>query len=299
MTAVSIPLGDAPALRPARTRSRIVRIVLAAALAGTGIAAFFVSRAPSPTPFPFLAPGSNGIIVLDLSASVENGTIDKIGAALGQFASSNARFGLVVFSNQAYEALPPNTPARQLTSFAYFFHKIRLDQGPVAAMAAGVNLRRARVTPGTSDYPTNPWANAFSFGTTISAGLDLARSVILGSTVKAPTVWLISDLADGPGDLPLVALAARTYEQLGIALNVIGVNPSQSDLRFFQNLLSHQKGLVQAKPSPPLKLKSRHRFPNGLAIAAGLLALLLAANELWSTPLRWGPTPGSEETAAA
>ena len=96
-----------------------------------------------------------------------------------------------------------------------------------------------------------------------------------------------------------MARAARTYQQLGIALNVIAVNPSHADLRFFQNLLSHQKGLVQAKPSPPLKLKSRHRFPTGLAIVAGLLALLLAANELLSTPLRWGPTPRPEETAAA
>jgi hypothetical protein len=299
VTAVSIPLGDAATLRPARTRSRIVRVVLAAALAGTGIAAFFVSRAPAPTPFPLLAPGSNGIIVLDLSASVENGTIDKIGAALSQFAASNARFGLVVFSNQAYEALPPNTPAAELATFANFFHRIRPNLGPVAAMAAGVNLRRARSDPGTPEYPTNPWANAFSFGTTISTGLDLARSVILASTVKQPTVYLISDLADGPGDLPLVALAARSYERLGIALNVIGVNPSRSDLRFFENLLSHQGGLVQAKPSPPLTLKSKRTFPTGLAVAAGLLALLLAANELWSTPLRWGSRPVSETVASA
>jgi hypothetical protein len=288
LTTVSIPLGDAAALRPARNRARIVRVALATALAATGIAAFFAARSPSPTAFPILAPGSSGVIVLDLSASVENGTIDKVYAILARLAASKDRFGLVVFSNQAYEALPPNTPAAELAPFAHFFHKIVPTKATVAAMAAGVNLRRARIESG-SQYPTNPWASAFSFGTTISNGLVLARSIILESTVKRPTVWLISDLADGPGDLPLVALAARSYKRLGIALNVIGVNASKADRQFFAKLLGPLPTLIQTKPSPPLHLKTKHPFPVWLAVLAGLLVALLAANELWSTPLRWGP----------
>jgi hypothetical protein len=292
LTATSIPLGDARSLRVARNRARIIRTALLAGMVGTAVAAFLVARAPNLTPIPFLPPGSTGIIALDLSASVENGTLDRMYATLAQLAVSKDRFGLVVFSNQAYEALPPNTPARELAPFARFFHRLPPSR-PGAAPDA------ARVIRGGAEYPTNPWASAFSFGTTISAGLDLARSIILANHVSRPSVWLISDLADGPGDLPLVARSARSYIQLGIALHVIGLNPSKADRRFFEGLLGPRGALIEAEPPSQVRLSSKHGFPVGLGIAAALLALLLAANELWSAPLRWGPRRVSGSVASA
>ena len=104
MTASSIPLGDARALRRARNRSRVIRLALAAALAGAAVAAFLLARSSGLTPVPLLPPGSSGIIVLDLSASVENATLDRMYAGLRQLAATDDRFGLVVFSGRAYEA---------------------------------------------------------------------------------------------------------------------------------------------------------------------------------------------------
>ena len=249
---------------------------------------------------PLLAFGSSGVIVLDLSPSVEHGTIARMYATLTQLAASKGRFGLVVFSNQAYEALPPNTPAAELSSFARFFHPIGLPPAAAAeAMAAGVNLRRAPVESGFAIYPVNPWAYAFSFGTTISAGLILARSVLAGSGASHPNVWLISDLADGPDDLPVVAETVRQYDRLGIALNVIGLDPSKADGRFFAALVGASGRIVEAKPTAEAPLTTKHGFPLGLAVAAGLLALLLGANELRSTPLSWGPPQASRAVGPA
>jgi hypothetical protein len=267
-------------------------VALLAGIVGTAVAAFLASRAPILTPIPLLPPGSTGIIALDLSASVENGTLDRMYASLQQLALSRGRFGLVLFSNTAYEALPPNTPARELLPYARFFHK--LPPRPRGSAQGGGRIVSAR-----ADYPTNPWASAFSFGTTISAGLDLSRSIILASHVNQPSVWLISDLADGPGDLPLVTRAAQSYAQLGIALHVIALDPSKADQRFFERLVGPGGTLTNARPLSQVRLRPKHGFPVGLAIAAALLAMLLAANELWSAPLRWGPRRVSGSVVSA
>jgi hypothetical protein len=256
--------------------------VLAVALAGTAIAAFFVARAPSLTPTPLLPPGSSGIIVLDMSSSVEHGTLDRMYAGLTQLGATNDRFGVVVFSARAYEALPPNTPAGELAPFARFFHE--LPKGSVHFAPGG-----PRVVPPQGLYATNPWSNGFSGGTEISTGLALARKIILASVVTRPSVWLMSDLADDPPDRPAVVRVARSFIDHGIALHVVGLDPSKTDERFFERLLGPRGTLIQAKPSTHVRLTNKHGFPIGLAVAAVVLCLLLAANERWSTPLSWGP----------
>jgi len=282
VTSPSIPLGDAGALVAAANRARSLRLALAAGVIACAVAAFVVARAPAQTPTPLLPQGSRGIIVLDLSASVEHETLDRMYAGLAQLAATNARFGLVVFSSRAYEALPPNTPARELEPIVGFFR----EQPPPGVRAAG----QAPAFPGRPSYPANPWASAFSSGTAISTGLDLARDIILADHVSRPSVWLMSDLADDPVDRPDVTSAAHSYMRLGIALNVVGLNPSPADEKFFNGLLGSRGTLIQAQPASEVRLSSKYGFPVGLSIAAAALALLLSANELLSTPLRWGPT---------
>jgi hypothetical protein len=51
--------------------------------------------------------------------------------------------------------------------------------------------------------------------------------------------------------------------------------------------------LIQAKASSQVHLSARRGPPIGLGIAGVVLALLLAANELWSSPLRWGSSKGA------
>lgn len=281
MRARSIPLGDARSLEVAGKRARAIRVALAAGLIATAVAAFFAARARNLTPTPLLPPGSRGIIVLDLSSSVEHGTLDRMYAGLTQLGATNDRFGVVVFSSRAYEALPPNTPARELTPLARFFHE--LPEGSVPFAPGG-----PKIIPAAGLYPTNPWATGFSGGTEISTGLALARRLVVTNAVTRPSVWLMSDLADDPPDRGAVVRVARSYIDLGITLHVVALNPLKADERFFESLLGPRGTLIEAKPSTQVRLADKHAFPFWLAGAAVALSLLLAANELWSTPLTWG-----------
>jgi hypothetical protein len=278
VTTTAIPLGDAASLRGAATRTRTIRIVLALAMLGTAIAGFFFAHARNLTPTPLLPEASRGVIVLDMSSSVQHGTLERMYASLSQLAASKDRFGLVVFSARAYTALPPNTPARELGPYARFFRELSVKSVHFVPGAPPV-------IPAVGLYPANPWANGFSGGTEISTGLALARRLVLTSTVDKPSVWLMSDLADDPADRRSVVRVAKSYIDNGIALHVIALNPLKPDERFFENLLGPRGTLVQAQTPTRVRLRAAYGFPLGLACTAVALALLLAANEIWSTPL--------------
>lgn len=281
MSAASIPLGDAGPLWPARNRTRVLRVALALVLAGTGAAAFLTSRTTAGAAAPYLGTASRGIVVLDLSASVENLTLDRMYETLASLSRSGGRYGLVVFSDQAYEALPPGTPASELADYAAFFRK--------ETKHGGGDLGPSRVP--VVVYPTNPWQNGFSFGTTISAGLDLARSIIQSDHVTSRNVLLVSDLDDNASDLPLVTQSAKALVHGRIALQVLPLNPEKRFLGFFRSLPVVAGGGVVAAPPRRHRGGGGRAFPVDLGVAALLLALLLAANELWSTPLEWRATP--------
>jgi hypothetical protein len=281
MTAGLIPLGDAYSLAKPHRRTRLVRIVLTAAIAGTAIVALLLTRQSGLQATPLLPPGSSGVIVLDLSASTENGTLDRMHAVLTQLSHSRGRFGVVVFSSRAYEALPPNTPASQLRPLGRFFRAIPPKAAP-GLLPGGRNATYATA------YPANPWATSFSFGTAISHGLDLARSMLLANHVRKPAVWLVSDLADEAQDRALVAESIRGYVEAGIALHVVALAASDTDLGYFARFVGARGSIVEAKPSSEVRLRAEHAFPVGLIVAGCTLSLLLALNELLTTPLRWG-----------
>src|SRR5438093_7425867 len=102
----SIPLGDLYRLGAARRRTTSVRAALAAALVLLVVAAAFSARRPHAPILRFLPRGSTGIVVLDLSASISTDTYQRIGQTLRELASTKGRYGLVVFSDVAYDALP-------------------------------------------------------------------------------------------------------------------------------------------------------------------------------------------------
>jgi hypothetical protein len=271
MTAGAVPLADAPALRPAALRTRAVRTALAAALVGLVAAAAVSSRHPRLSEVAFLPDRATAIVVLDLSASISTDTFQRIEATLAQLSHSNRRFGLVIFSGTAYEALPPGTPGRELASYERFF---RLTQ-PAPGYAPA--------------FPQNPWTERFSAGTSISSGLDLARAIILRRHLGHPTVVLVSDLDDDPGDVPRVVAAALSYQRLGIPIHVVGLNPSGENQRLFERLAGPRGSFSQAVlPGQEPGAHARAGFPVALAIVAGFVAMLLAANELWGARLRWG-----------
>ena len=126
----SIPLADAGALRPAATRTLLVRIALAATLAGLVVAAALVSRHPHTETIVTLPAHSSAIVVLDVSASISADTYSRIGATLSSLARSDGRYGLVVFSDQAYEALPPGTGSQRSRAARALLHAASAFEAP-------------------------------------------------------------------------------------------------------------------------------------------------------------------------
>ena len=87
-----------------------------------------------------------------MSASVYEGAMEE---TLQKMSSTGEKAGLVVFSDTAYELLPPGTPGRELL--------------PI--------LRYLKATGTGGQLPINPWQD-FRAGTRISAGLATARQAL-------------------------------------------------------------------------------------------------------------------------
>ena len=106
-----IPLADAVELRRRARPARLFTALLAAAAIGCAVAALLVARGPRTRTLVPLGHNSNAVMVLDLSASISADTFSRIGGTLRTLSTSNGHFALVIFSDLAYEALPPGTPA--------------------------------------------------------------------------------------------------------------------------------------------------------------------------------------------
>jgi hypothetical protein len=269
----SIPLADAERFALEARRTLLVRILLVAMVAVMLVAAAWVSRNPHSQTIVTLPSHANTIVVLDLSASIASDTYSRIGATLSSLAASRGRYGLVVFSDQAYEALPPGSPATDLAPIVRYFVLPR------------------QTTPGFAPtYPPNPWTATFSAGTRISTGLELAHALAIGKGARNAAVVLVSDLDDDPGDLARLATIVLAYRRDGIPLRIVGLNPSTRNAGFFERLLGSGNPIVQAgvleTGEPP---RNRTPFPWALVAFGFTAAVALAAHELWVSRLTWKP----------
>ena len=145
-----LPTSAAAELGTAFRRTRVVRFGLGfAVLALVGLA-FLLARSLESLPTTYFATGSGGIVVLDLSTSVDVQKAQRAQRVLQALSETEGRVGLVVFSDSAYEMLPPDTRSAELEPLLPFF---RVDQqlgpggggGASAAQDAPADLRaRAR-----------------------------------------------------------------------------------------------------------------------------------------------------------
>jgi hypothetical protein len=265
----SIPLADAAALRPAARRTLAVRVALAAALGGLVVAIVVVSRHPHTQTIVTLPAHSSAIVVLDVSASISADTYSRIGGTLSSLARSGGRYGLVVFSDQAYEALPPGTPAQDLAPLVRYFTPEQKRGGFAQT------------------FPPNPWANTFSAGTKVSAGLELADRIAFQDKLSKPVVVLVSDLDDDPADLPRLVTIMLALKRDNVPLRIVGLNPSSENVALFKRLSGGapvvRAGLLQPDPEP----QNHTPFPWTLVILAVVVAAGIAANELWGPRLEW------------
>ena len=267
-----IPLADSAELAPAWRRTRAVRVALAVALVLLVIVTALLASRPTSHPLRFLPKASNGIVVLDLSASISSDTFNRIGQTLDELASTNGRFGLVAFSDVAYEALPPGTPSSALLPYARYF---KAPNQPTTGLAAA--------------FPVNPWTDSFSAGTRISAGLGLALQLIRTNHLTRPGVILISDLDDDPGDAVALESIVEGYRRLGVSVKVVALNAAPTDQQRFQRLLGKAAQITQAQLPGDRVAATGASFPVAMAVLAVVIALALAANELFSARLTWRP----------
>jgi hypothetical protein len=270
----TIRLAEIASFAGAARRARRIRLLLAGALFGAVAVAF--ALAPGAPGRRFLPSKTVGIVALDVSASIKPETYYRIEHELATLAATRDRFGLVLFSDVAYEALPPGTPSSELKPLLPFFAPPGSGQSQ-----AGV----------AGDTARSPWEQWFSAGTNISSGLFLAAQMLRRDHVEHGAVVLISDLADDPTDLARLANAVLLYQQSHIPLEIVALNPTPADAEFFKNLLGTQ-ALFQTAQLPTSaeaagKLALTGTFPTAFVVVGCVGILLLAVNEWWAEPLRW------------
>jgi hypothetical protein len=260
----TIPFGELDAIAPTTRRTLALRVLLGFAAVSAAAAVVMLSRGEASAPV-LLPPGSDGLVVLDLSASISSDTYARIGGTLDRLADSGGRYGLIVFSDTAYLALPPGTPAAELRPVARRFD--------VPAQTAGAIV-----------VPTNPWTASFSAGTKISTGLQVALDTIEARRLTRPAVLLVSDLDDDAGDRERLTTTALALRRLGVPVRVVALNAAPEDERYITRLLRRPADLSRAAlPGEQRGGGERVRLP--LLLAALAAAAALALRELLLTRL--------------
>ena len=257
-----------PALRTAGTRvllaaglaATLAGIVLAAHSAGSGRAAVLPRGA------------STGCVALDMSASISGPVYERVATVLNGIVSANQSICLVMFSDTAYELLPPNSPPGALLQFIHFFVPIRFYGGsPV--------------------FLQSPW-DTFSGGTRISSGFATADTALRRAGVRHGAVLLVSDLDDSTADLPrLNALALRLREQ-HLPVRIVPMFATKANRDYFASLFGSD-----AFVDPSVFRHRAHQHVQPIAAAepwaliglGALLVLLLAGNERWNGRLEVEP----------
>jgi hypothetical protein len=267
----AIPLATARRLADVARRTAALRLALALIAAAAAVVAIGVARHPHTHLLVPLSSHGDTIVVVDLSASISTDTYSRIGATLATLASSNRRLGLVLFSDQAYEALPQGTPAA--------------DLAPLVRLFTVPTVTRAGFAP---TLPPNPWTASFSGGTKISAGMTLAHTIAISGGGLRPTVVLISDLSDDPRDLTRLASILLAYGRDRIPVRIVGLDPAPADLALFRRSLTPAPAVVAAPAAGKAAPTSRTPFPWPLVLCALLACAALGLQEGWSPRLVWG-----------
>lgn len=267
-----VQLAELPDLRGAALRTSVVRVVLALALAGTLAGLLHVARSAGTGRAAVFPQGtSTGIVALDMSASISGPSYARVASTLRGIVDANQSIGLVMFSDTAYELLPPNSPPGALLQFIPFFTPVRY-YGAVPVFA-----------------PT-PW-DTFSGGTRIAAGLTEARQALERAHVKHGAILIVSDLDDADADQPALDIEALRLRQAHIHVRIVPLFANPVKLRYFAALFGPN---VFVDPSVFTHTAKRHEQsisvaePWALLTLGVALVLLLAGNERWNSRLAIG-----------
>jgi hypothetical protein len=266
----AIELADYPALARAASRTRVLRLLAAAAALGLAAIALLVAPSGSSPSAVLLPHGATGIVVIDVSASISTDTYARIASTLDRLRRGGGSAGLILFSDTAYQALPPGTPVAELGAFERFFQVSTQTQPGILP-----------------EPPQSPWTDQFSAGTRISTGLSLALAVLQEEHLRKPVVLLVSDLNDDAGDLESLTSVALAYRHIGVPIRVVGLNPSPDDASFMQRLLPQGGGIVSATLPGEKAGATKTGLPVTFILVATALALVASAYLAVTERLRW------------
>jgi hypothetical protein len=261
----TIGYSDAVSLRRLAGRTRALRIGLLVTLVGLIAAAVALApRANGRSPQE-VAPQTSGVLVVDISRSIIDSEIDRIGSVLAHYAKQKGHIGLVLFSDVPYEVLPPGSPTSAILPILHFF------------------------TPTKGHLPPNPWDATFRAGTKISEALQLARQMLLQVHVKRGSITLISDLETASSDTVALTQELITLRREGVRVQAIPLFRSETGIPLFKSVLGSSALLPEPQPLKGevrgLSRPSRNGLPVALLILGGLVLLALAANEHWGARL--------------
>jgi hypothetical protein len=207
------------------------------------------------------------MIVLDLSAST--GAQTEVGDLLRHIADGNERTGLVVFSDGAYEVVPPGVPGRDLAPLIRFF-----SEGPGGTV------------------PGDPWFD-FAAGTRVSAGLEQALVSFERDRIARGSVLLASDLEFAAEEIARLPALLTELRQKGIEVRILPVDAREEQKRFFERVVGPdvfvdvEAGAATATGSGRDLVRLAEEHTPWLFVALGaLLLLLLGANERLCARLR-------------
>jgi hypothetical protein len=313
----AIPLADLRELRMPLLRTAIVRFGLALLLLALLAGAWMLVRDDDPAKGAALIPGSEGgVIVLDLSASIGSTPHLRTANALRYVQQTRQSFGMVMFSDTAYEAVPPGTPFTEMAPFMRHFGRVRLypcirrGSRPCAAGTFEVpqdtpfeeyNRLVEAATRGGSRI--NPWSGSFRSGTRISRGLETAREILVRDKSTSRGVLLISDLDDSLFDVPQLTQTLIRFKEEKIPLKIVGLRPAPDDRELFRRVLGEDAFVTRPELQRKREALTREQrksgtdFPVALAGAAALILLLLALNEHLCGRLTWRRLVRGEEAA--
>jgi hypothetical protein len=260
-------LGDLPGLSLPAERTTLVRCVLVLALAGTLAGAILLARNAGSGRAAVLPAGvKTGVIVIDMSASVSGPSRERIATVLHGVAAANQAMGLVMFSDTAYELVPPNSPASALLEFERFFNP-------------------QSVVHGRPIFGATPWG-IFSGGTRISSGLLTGMEALRKAHVTHGSLLLISDLDDAAEDEEPLVAAAFSLKKAHIPVRIVPLFAAPANVRIFTDLF----GPDALIPPSAFKTHSTRQvqpiaasWPWALIAVGALLVAFLAANEWFNT----------------
>jgi von Willebrand factor type A domain len=270
---------DARSFTAGTLRARLLRLVFAAAAVALLAASLASARDLDTRERGLLPKGTTGVVVLDLSLSIADEDYAAVRKALERIVEDDVRVGLVVFSDVAYELLPPGTPSAELRPL-FRFLKVPPDE--------------------LTAPPVNPWTSGFRAGTRISSALELAQDMLVRDGIQNPSILLVSDLETAPEDVPLLARTVDGLRRTNIEFEVAALGPSSDAQTLFSEFLADSPFALpseEEEASGPTS-ESTYGTPNALLVLGALLFAALALHERFGARLALPLVPRQTRGAA-